>query len=404
MSSNAINTKPNPKTTGYADSTQATKTTFINANIVLKDKVIQGSLSMQDGKITAISEKNVAETEHTIDCAGDYLIPGLVELHTDNLEKHFMPRPKVIWPAQPAVIAHDAQLIASGITTVFDAVSVGEVSDKSKRVANLKPMLQAVHDAQENGLMRAEHFVHLRCELSYPKMMDLFNELVQLPEVHLVSLMDHSPGQRQFTSLDYYRVYYQGKFGLNNDELEKFMAEQIENSKTYSDKHRKAVVDICKTKNIPLASHDDATTAHVDEAEELGVVMAEFPTTKEAAHASHQAGMGVLMGAPNVVRGGSHSGNIAAHVLATEGVLDILSSDYCPTSLLHAAFILANRDDNDYDLARAIETVSYFPAKFTGLTDRGELAKGKRADILRVAVNNDQPYLKRVWREGVLVF
>lgn len=395
------------KTANYSHSQDKQKKHFINASIVLKDEVVKGSVTLENGNITDISTgvSSLADNNaDIIDFEGDYLIPGLVELHTDNLEKHFMPRPKVIWPAQPAVIAHDAQLIASGITTVFDAVSVGEVSDKSQRVANLKPMLQAVHDAQEAGLMRAEHFVHLRCELSYPKMMDLFHELVELPEVHLASLMDHSPGQRQFTSLDYYKVYYQGKFGFSDAELEKFMAEQIQNSKNHSDKHRQAVVAICKEKNIPLASHDDATTAHVAEATELGVVMAEFPTTKEAAHASHKAGMGVLMGAPNVVRGGSHSGNIAAHELASEGVLDILSSDYCPTSMLHAAFILAKRDDNDYDLAKAIETVSYYPAKFANLPDRGEIAKGKRADLLRVKVINDLPYIKRVWREGVLVF
>lgn len=387
----------------YANDACKNLQVITNATIVLKDKMMTGTVVFENGKIVDLTSTQ-STVKGVIDFEGDYLIPGLVELHTDNLEKHFMPRPKVMWPAQQAVIAHDAQLASSGITTVFDAVSVGEVSDKSQRVANLKPMLQAVHDAQVNGLMRSEHFVHLRCELSYPGMMGLFNELIELPAVHLASLMDHAPGQRQFTDLSYYKTYYQGKFGFGAEELEDFMAKQIRNSEQFSEVHRKAVVAECKKRNIPMASHDDATLAHIEEAVGLDVVMAEFPTTKEAAHAAHNKGMGVLMGAPNVVRGGSHSGNIAAHELASEGVLDILSSDYCPASLLHAAFILADKKDNDYDLAKAIETVSYYPAKFSGLNDRGEIAVGKRADMLRVCKAGGAPFIKHVWREGMSVF
>lgn len=379
------------------------ETILNNARVVLKDEVVRGSVCMRDGVFAGVSSSN-SSAPQAQDMGGDYLLPGFIELHTDNLEKHFMPRPKVLWPAQPATIAHDAQLIAAGITTVFDAVAVGEVSEKSQRVANLKPMLEAVQQTQDKGLLRAEHFVHLRCELCYPKMLDLFAELLDLPEVHMVSLMDHSPGQRQFVDTTYYRIYYQGKLGFSDAEIDQFMQEQKANSAQYSDKQRKAVVQMCRDKAIPLASHDDATEAHVQEAAQDGVSMAEFPTTKVAARASHAAGMGVLMGAPNVVRGGSHSGNIAAHELATEGVLDILSSDYCPTSLLNAVFVLAEREDNDYDLAQATRTASYNPAVSAKLPDRGEIAQGKRADIIRVAASDDHPYVKRVWSKGEMVF
>lgn len=384
-------------------STHSNEVVLTNARVVLKDEIVEGSVLMRDGQFTDISS-SASSLPQAYDCQGDYLLPGLIELHTDNLEKHFMPRPKVLWPGQPATVAHDAQLIAAGITTVFDAVAVGEVSEKSQRVANLKPMLEAVHNTQEAGLLRAEHFVHLRCELCYPKMLDMFTELLELPEVHMVSLMDHSPGQRQFVDTTYYRIYYKGKLGFSDAEIDEFMTEQKANSAQYSDAQRKAVVQLCQNKGIPLASHDDATEEHVAEAAEQGVTMAEFPTTKVAARASHAAGMGVLMGAPNVVRGGSHSGNIAAHELATENVLDILSSDYCPTSLLHAAFVLTEREDNDYDLPKAVRTVSYNPAQSAKLPDRGEIAVGKRADIIRVEAMGGYPIVKRVWSKGNMVF
>jgi alpha-D-ribose 1-methylphosphonate 5-triphosphate diphosphatase len=233
--------------------------------------------------------------------------------------------------------------------------------------------------------------------------LSFFNELIDDASVHLVSVMDHSPGQRQFTNMDKYRVYYQGKYNLSDSELEKFIVQQKSNSEKYSEKHRREVVAKCHERNIPIASHDDATESHVKESAGYGMTIAEFPTTKEAAVSSHSRGMSVLMGAPNVVRGGSHSGNIAAHELANEGVLDILSSDYCPASILHAAFILEGLD-NDYDLPKAIKTVTKNPAEAADLKDRGDISIGKRADIVRVIATDEMPVVKHVWQQGERVF
>lgn len=219
----------------------------------------------------------------------------------------------------------------------------------------------------------------------------------------MVSVMDHSPGQRQFTNMDKYKIYYQGKYHLNDTELEVFIEKQKANSLQYSDQHRRQVVDMCQQRNIPVASHDDATVEHVEESSTFHMSIAEFPTTAVAAELSHQKGMSVMMGAPNVVRGGSHSGNIAAHELAEKGVLDILSSDYCPASILHAAFKLSQLD-NDYDLPAAINTVTKNPAHSVGMDDRGELAIGKRADVVQLKVINDLPVVNRVLVEGERAF
>ena len=373
-----------------------------NAQIVLPDEVIQGTVVLESGKISDISHSATSVSSAT-DCEQQYLIPGLVELHTDNLEKHFTPRPKVTWPGQPAVIAHDAQLIASGITTVFDAIALGDVNEGSHRIENLHAMLNAIRKARDEDILRAEHMLHLRCEVCHEDVLELFEGLVNTPDVHLVSLMDHSPGQRQFTNMDKYRTYYMGKYHLDNNEIEEFIIKQRENSQRYSDTHRRQIVDICNKLNIPTASHDDATEAHVEESADMGMRIAEFPTTEVAAKLSHNKGMAVMMGAPNVVRGGSHSGNIAAHELAKLGVLDILSSDYCPTSILHAAFTL-KKLDNKHDLPSAINTVTRNPAKAAKLDDRGEIAIGKRADLVMLKEVNELPLISHVWAQGSRVF
>ncbi|MCL6416001.1 alpha-D-ribose 1-methylphosphonate 5-triphosphate diphosphatase [Aestuariirhabdus sp. Z084] len=374
-----------------------------NAQIVADNEVIHGSVSIRDGLIDAVDAGNVS-LPGAVDCAGGYLMPGLVELHTDNMEKHFTPRPGVAWPGLQAFKVHDAQMISAGITTVFDAISVGDVIEGSERLNNLARMAGALDESRQRGLSRADHLLHLRCEVSHADTLENFNRLLEQHAPQLVSVMDHSPGQRQFANIDKYREYYQGKYKLSNEALEAFIERQTEASRRYSDSYRKAICETCLSHNIPLASHDDATVEHVDESVGLGMAIAEFPTTHEAARSAHNHGMAVLMGAPNVVRGGSHSGNIAAHDLASQGLLDILSSDYYPASLLDAAFHLANDERNDYDLATATALISVRPAEAAGLHDRGRIAPGLKADLLWCEAVDDHSHILHVWKHGQRVF
>ncbi|MGE4406922.1 alpha-D-ribose 1-methylphosphonate 5-triphosphate diphosphatase [Pseudomonas sp.] len=373
-----------------------------NARLVLADQVIHGSLLIRDGLIADISA-GTSSLPQAQDLGGDLLLPGLIELHTDNLEKHMSPRPGVDWPSASAVLTHDAQIVAAGITTVFDALSIGDINPKGKRMQQLGVMLEAIAAAEAAGQTRAEHRLHLRCEVSHPQCLELFRELVEQPLVQLVSVMDHAPGQRQFARMEKYREYYMGKYHLSPAEMDAFVTEQLANSARHSDQQRAAIVDICHSRELALASHDDATLEHVTESADFGMAIAEFPTTFEAAEASHARGLKVLMGAPNIVRGGSHSGNIAAADLAQRGVLDILSSDYYPASLLQAALGLAEQD-NGYDLPQAIATISLAPARAAGLDDRGEIAVGLRADLVQAQVHNGQPVIGQVWRQGRRVF
>lgn len=374
---------------------------FTNARLVTPEGVAPGSVCVRAGRIHAVDDRP-SQLPGSIDLGGDYLIPGLVELHTDNLEKHFSPRPGVRWPALSAVVAHDAEIAAAGITTVFDALALGDVMDGSARIDHLDEMAQALSRAAADRLLRADHRVHLRCEVSYAGVLDLFERHVDGPLVRLVSVMDHSPGQRQFADLDKYREYYGGKYGLSENELQRFILNQKEASARYSDAHRRAVVAQCRDRGLPLASHDDATAGHVDEAAALGMVIAEFPTTFEAARSARDRGLHVMMGGPNYVRGLSHSGNVSARELARAGLLDTLSSDYCPASSLHAAFLLGGAE-GAYPLHEAIATVTANPADAAGLGDRGRIAPGLRADLVRVRMAHGVPLAREVWREGLRI-
>jgi alpha-D-ribose 1-methylphosphonate 5-triphosphate diphosphatase len=368
-----------------------------NARAILADRILHGAAMRVRGDSIADIDPDGAATG--ADWEGDYLLPGFVELHTDNLEKHLSPRPGVRWPAVDAVLAHDAQIAAAGITTVYDAVSVGDMFERSDRIANLHRMIDALADARKRDALRAEHFVHLRCEVTYPGVVELTRALIERPEIGLASIMDHTPGQRQFVDESKLRHYYVKKHGMSDAEFDEFAAERRRMHAEFADKHRAALVAIARDHKIALASHDDATLDHVAESVACGMTIAEFPTTPEAAKASHDAGLAVLMGAPNVVLGGSHSGNVAAIDLARNGHVDVLSSDYVPASLLRGVFRLADSEIG-IDLPAAIAKASRNPARAAGVTDRGELALGQRADFLRVRVAGGTPHIREVWRAG----
>ncbi|MFJ7354661.1 alpha-D-ribose 1-methylphosphonate 5-triphosphate diphosphatase [Phyllobacterium sp. NPDC097923] len=367
-----------------------------NAQIVLEDDVIKGSVLIRDGKIADISTGTASGGE---DFGGDYLIPGLVELHTDHLEGHYAPRPRVRWNPIAAVLAHDAQIASSGITTVLDALRIGLDRDADMSAGEIRKLADAIEDSVQQDRLRADHYFHLRCEVSVADCLDGFHYFDNDSRVRLASLMDHAPGQRQFVDLETYAYYYQRKLKLSDLEFNVFCEQRMEESARHSAPHRKAISDLCRERGIVLASHDDATTAHVDEAVEQGIHVAEFPTTLEAAAASKQAGLAVLMGAPNVVRGGSHSGNVSARELVEHGHLDILSSDYIPFSLIQSTFFLSDVVEG-ITLPDAVRLVTKNPAEAVGFDDRGVIEVGKRADLVRVRVDEHIPVVRTVWREG----
>ena len=370
---------------------------FANAKIVTATEIIEGAVLIRDGLIADISTSGAARADRDLD--GAYLLPGLVELHTDHLEGHYAPRPKVRWNPIAAVLAHDAQVATAGITTVLDALRVGMDEDADLTLADIRKLADAIEDSVAQDRLRADHFLHLRCEVSAPDCLQAFADFDRDDRVKLASLMDHAPGQRQFVNLETYAYYYQRKLKLTDRDFKLFCEKRMAESARYSAPNRAVIAAACRERGIVLASHDDATSGHVDEAIEQGVRVAEFPTTEEAARASKAAGLGVLMGAPNVMRGASHSGNVSARALAGDGLLDILSSDYIPFSLIQSAFFLGDMVEG-ISLPQAVAMVSKNPAEAIGLTDRGVIEQGRRADLVRVRVDDHVPVVRTVWRQG----
>lgn len=374
-----------------------TERVFSNARIVLPDAVICGSLKVADGRIADISEGASSVGE---DLAGDYLIPGLVELHTDHLENHYAPRPGVLWDPLSALLAHDAQIATAGITTVLDALRIGIEPGSKVSIEDMRILGDAVHRGEQEQILRAEHFLHLRCEVSSENAREGFLLFDDDPRVRLASLMDHTPGQRQFVSLEKHREFNQARTG-HSDEVYFTRLEKLQASaKKWSESNRLWIAEACRQRDVRVASHDDATEDHVGEAIRDSVVIAEFPTTKEAARAAHDHGMKILMGSPNVVRGKSHSGNVSAVELAHEGTLDILSSDYVPVSLVQAVFLLSEQLEH-ISLPEAVGMVSKVPAEIVGLNDRGAIEVGRRADLVRIKLTDGPiPVVRAVWRAG----
>jgi len=374
------------------------ETVFTNARLVLADDVVLGTLAVARGRITGV-DRGGARNPAAIDLDGALLIPGLVDVHTDNLERHFQPRAGVLWDKVAAAIAHDGQVAAAGITTVFDSLTVGAAEGWDTRAEMIEPMIEGIEYARDHAMLRVDHKLHLRCEITHPDIVAIFDHHSRSPLTAMMSVMDHAPGDRQSPDVEAYRKRFQKNPNLSPAEVEAHIRGLIEGSKVYGPPNRKALAGLARDKGIPLATHDDARAKHVEEAVAMGACLTEFPTTLAAAEAARVHHLPTLMGSPNLIRGGSHSGNIAAADLARAELLDMFASDYIPASLVQAAFRLT-ADDFGFSIPRAVAMVAERPAHALGLADRGRLEVGRRADLVEVQLVRDRPIVRSVWSAG----
>jgi alpha-D-ribose 1-methylphosphonate 5-triphosphate diphosphatase len=377
------------------------ETVLTNARLVLEGEAISGTLSFDAAGIRGIDHGR-SSLPGAIDCEGDLIVPGLVEIHTDNLEKHLLPRPKVRWPNPlAAAVANDAQMAASGITTVFDAICAGTYENSvGQRKEIFAEEIDAIEMAADREMFRINHFLHLRCELTDPDLPALVEAQVGKPILRLVSLMDHTPGYRQWRNIGDLRNFMTGT-GRSAAEIETAIEERGQRGRLVS-RNWALVVEMFGGSGIVLASHDDTTEEHVMEAVAAGCAISEFPTTSEAATKAKTMGLKTVAGAPNVVRGGSHTGGVAVRDLVAAGLLDGLSSDYVPASLLQAVRLLTR--DPGLALHEAFALVTSQVADMLNLTDRGRLLPERRADLVRLRFIGDTPLVRRVWCGGEIVF
>lgn len=367
--------------------------TLNNARIVLRDRIVHGAVSIRDGQIASVGTGDAGGE----DMEGDYVLPGLVDVHTDHLEKQSLPRSGVFWNAMNAARTHDLIVCGGGTTTVFDSLVVGAVGNPD-RLALLPQMLGGLSAARAAGLLKADHLLHLRCDARQPDLMDHLEPHIANDRVRFVTVMDDGPNRDP----DRYRRKRLRK-GSAPEVVEAAIAQAAAIGSTSEQENRTRLVEICRERGLPLASHDDTRQWHIDESVAFGLTLSEFPITLEAARAAGAAGMKVIVGSPNVVAGQSHIGNASVRDLVAEGLVDILSSDYVPASLLHAVWRLT-RDPVGLDLPQAAAMATARPAEVFGLSDRGEIAPGKRADLIRVREHDGQPVVLSVWVKGRKVF
>ena len=372
-----------------------------NARIVGPEGVFDGSLAVRGGKIAAV-ERGPSTLAAAEDLGGDLLIPGLVDLHTDALEKHMMPRAGVHWAPRAALLAHDANVAAAGITTVFDSLCVGEVEWHDGRDRIFREAVAELRAVAPRNLLRAEHFLHLRCEISVEGTVEMFDTYAPDPDIakliRLVSLMDHTPGVGQYSDILKWKKKNARNLGLSEAEADAYVARRQAIGARVSAANRAALTGRARAMGVAVASHDDRLPEEVREAAALGIRISEFPVSFAAAEAAHAEGMQVIAGAPNLVRGGSHSGNVGAAALVEAGLLDAFASDYVPASMLLAAWRMHDR--MGIALPQAVATMAEKPAAMVGLADRGRIAPGLRADLVQVHIADGEPHVIQVWRQG----
>lgn len=370
---------------------------FRNARVVTADEDFLGSVMVRDGRIVSVDRGDSAIGE---DFAGDILMAGVIDLHTDNLEKHFFPRPNIDWNPMSAAVTHDGCCLSVGVTTVFDSLSIGSFNAAASRNHdNVTRLADGLEQARGGGILKADHRLHWRCETPADDLPGRLETFAQHPMTAMFSVMDHTPGQRQYRNLDKYLDNWRAD-GMTEAAMEHRLADIRDRQERNADRHRRLVAEVAADRKIPLASHDDEDAAHVDLAADLGATVAEFPVTVEAAQRARDRGMAIVMGGPNLIRGGSYSGNVPAADLVRDGLLDAFASDYVPRSLIECAFALT-QPEFGWSLAKAAAVVTTGPARAAQLDDRGLIAPGRRADILRVHIKGCLPVVQGVWVEGV---
>lgn len=376
-----------------------TTLTLSNAAIVLPDVIVHGTLRVEDGRIAGIDPARHPGPA-ACDMDGDFLIPGAIDLHTDNLERQVQPRSNARWPSRSAFLAHDAQCAAAGITTVFDALCVGDLGFEDERLRTRTEGVADLDALAPTGLLRCDHLLHLRCELPAIGMMDQLETLAAHPTLRLVSLMDHTPGTGQYKDVERY-ILMRRRDGQAEPDILRRIGLLRDQRERLRGPNRAGLLARFAGSATALASHDDRTETEIAENLADGIAICEFPVTHEAAAAARAGRMAIIGGAPNLVRGGSHTGNVRVEDLLAAGLIDALASDYVPCSLVEAAFAAAV--PGGLPLHAAIRLVTATPADMTGLSDRGRIAPGLRADLVRVRVHDGQPVVRQAWRQGVRI-
>jgi alpha-D-ribose 1-methylphosphonate 5-triphosphate diphosphatase len=359
----------------------------------------------EDGVIVAVDGRGAAPVG-ALDGRGLFCLPGLIDTHSDGLEKEIRPREAVTFPVDFALRSFEGRLRAAGVTTVFHGVGFEEKPAYHRTIEQAERVCRVIAQRLGSPDAPVDHRVLYRLEartpVGYDAMLPFLTEPGPGEPPPLVSFEDHTPGQGQFRDIGQYIAALPPNKVPAGMTAEEFVAGRIAEADAFLEERQRNLDRLTAQTAVgavTLLGHDCEDAADVVAAHGWGARVAEFPLSVEAARAAADLGMPVVMGAPNVLRGGSHSGNVAAEDLVAAGLCDVLASDYQPSTLLAAVFGLADR--GAVPLHRAIGLVTSGPARMVGLDDRGRIEPGCRADLVLVAHDGHWPQVRAVWRSPV---
>lgn len=373
---------------------------LINANVVLADRVLDKAAVIIDaGFIRAVDPERLPPGCIEHDCAGDLLIPGLVDLHADHIEKVLEPRVGSVLPLSVAIDQSDRVNAGAGITTPYHALTFA-VGESKVRTVEMAERLARELVSRRPGLL-VDHRVHCRYEVTDVEGAPVVKRMVEERIADMISLMDHTPGQGQFQDLDSFIAYYSNNVGIDRETAETMARRRIA-GRAKAWEAARSLASVACAAGVAVASHDDDNAETINQHHQLGVSIAEFPVNRAACASAHGLGMGTVLGAPNLLRGGSQSGNMSALDAFLDGTCSSLCSDYVPWSMLPAAWRL--QEVANWSLPDAIASVTSQPAAAAGLEDRGRIDAGLRADLVQVRPTAEYPHVITTWCEGRAAF
>lgn len=372
------------------------QTIIRSKNVLVDGKFQPADITIQGKYITSINPYKSIDV--AIDLGSRRIVPGFVDLHSDAIEKEIEPRPGARFPAKMAVVELDKKLSMAGITTMYHAIGFNdEELQKGRGTEQSQELIEEIYEANQSKL-GIDNFIHARFEITSHSSINIIKKLIQENKVNMLSIMDHSPGQGQFKTMEKWKKYHLKSYQISEDEVDAYI-------KSKASKDKVGVVeDLVKfglSYNLPILSHDDDCSDKLNTLKKLGISFSEFPLSVEVAKRAKEMGISTGMGAPNVVRGGSQSGNIAAKELIQEGVCDYLCSDYHPASMLLSPYRL--KEDVNLSLEDGFAMVSTMPAKLANLGDRGELKENMLADIA-VIDESHFPKVVLTFKNGEVIY
>jgi len=374
---------------------------IVNGKIVLPHGILQrGSIQVEEGRIVKVTEEGIRLKRRSLDARGRYIMPGMIDLHSDAIEKEIEPRPNSRFPIDIALFELDKKFSACGITTAFHAISYAgdELGIRSNQIAT--ETIKKLNQMRKKFGIRTK--AHARFEITDKEAIPYLEEIIEAGCIDLFSIMDHTPGQGQFKEVAFFKNYYGTVYQKTDAELEKIIERKKEKAKAMRG-HLQYILNLCLSKNLRLVSHDDDSQEKVAWLSQMGVSISEFPVNLEAARAASERGIHICLGSPNALRGESQSKNLSAREAISLGYGNILCSDYSPMSMLHAVFTLWRV--GILSLHEAVNLVSLHPAQAVGLDHEvGSIAEGKEADLVWVEMEDEIPKVRKAFVSGREVY